>query len=202
MKLEQEIKYELHYSSDVYNTVKIGGNIHYFKVVKKINDGYNREKNIEFFIPEKRMKTKDIFHPISNNGNEIKWLKCSFKRQGSCEIEYNESGKDDSYYLTPKHNWENLPPYTPKILFHKGDKKENTNERLVEALKQETKDLSKKIEILIEETKSKKEKFLKELDTPFVKEEKIAIAIESVEKQMDELTLRHKDTQRLSDLVA
>jgi MoxR-like ATPase len=195
--LEQEINNELLYSRDVYETVKLGGNTQYFKVI----EGNYGNTRIEFFIPKEKMKTTDKFHPVDNNGNEIKWLKCSFKKQGSCNIEYNRRGKDNSYYLSDDFNWNDLPSFTPKIFFHKGDKKEDINERLVEALKQETKDLSKKIQTLIGETQSKKEKFLKELDTPFIQKEKIDIAIESVEQQMDELKLRYKDTQRLNDLV-
>jgi len=201
-KLDQEINNELFYSSDIYNTVKLGGNDEYFKVTQQIGNQYGRKSNIDFFIPKNEMKTTGKFHPIDNKGNEIKWIKCSFKKQGSCNIECNEDGRDDSYCLSDNYNWSNLPPFTPKILFHKDDKKEDINERLIEALKQETKSLSEKIEKLIQDTESKKEKFLEELDTPFVQKEKIAIAIESVEKQMNELTLRHKDTQRLSDLVA
>jgi MoxR-like ATPase len=200
-KLELEINNELFYSNDVYDTVNLDGNTQYFEVQKIIQERYSNSEKIKLFIPKKMMKTTDKFHPIDNNGNEIKWIRCSFKKQGSCDIEYNEEGRDDSYYLNKSHCWKNLESYSPKIFFYKGDKKEDINERLVEALKEETKSLSEKIEKLIQDTETKKEKFLEELDTPFVQAEKIAIAIESVEKQIDELTLRHKDTQRLSDLV-
>ena len=198
-KLEQDINYELFHSSDVYDTVKLGGNTQYFEVQKTIQERYYDPENIKFFISKKMIKTTDKFHPVDNNGNEIKWLRCCFKNQGSCEIKYNNEIRLGGY--DSEYDWKNLSPFTPSILFHKGDKKEDINERLVKALKQDTKNLSKKIQILLEEMKSKKEKFLEELDTPFILKEKIAIAIESVEKQRDELTLRHKDTQRLSDLV-
>jgi MoxR-like ATPase len=200
-KLEQEINNELLYSSDVYDTVKLDGNTQYFEVQRTIQERYSNPEKIKLFIPKKMMKTKDIFHPVDNSGNEMKWLKCTFKKQGSCDIEYNSEGRNNNYYLNRSNYWKNLESYSPKIFFYKGDKKEDINERLVEALKQETKSLSEKIEKLIQDTESKKEKFLEELDTPFIPKEKIAIAIESVEKQMDELQLRYKDTQRLSDLV-
>jgi MoxR-like ATPase len=199
-KLEQEINKELLYSSDVYDTVKLDRNTQYFEVVKQVEKRYGGKENIEFYIPYKKMKTKDNFHPIDSSGNEIKWLKCSFKTQGSCDIQYNGEGRDNSYYLDSNY-WNELPSYKPKVLFRKGDKKEEVNERLVEALKQETEKLSKKIEQLIKETEAKEENFLKELDTPFVAKEKISIAIESVEKQIDDLKLRHKDTDRLKELV-
>jgi len=53
----------------------------------------------------------------------------------------------------------------------------------------------------MEETESKKDKFLEELDTPFILESKIKIAIESVDKQIGDLKLRHKDCERLESLV-
>jgi len=200
-ELEQEIDKELLYSRDVYKTVKLDGNTKYFKVVKQVEKRYGEKENIEFYIPYKNMKTKDEFHPIDSNGNDIKWLKCCFKTQGSCDIQYNQDGRNNSYYLDRNNYWNDLPSYKPEVLFYKDEKKEEVNERLVEALKQETEKLSKKIEQLIKETEVKQENFLKELDTPFVVKEKISIAIESVEKQIDDLKLRYKDTDRLKELV-
>jgi len=205
--LEDEINKELYYSDNVYDTVKLNGDEEYFKVSKQIGNRYGSKSNYEFFIPKKKMKTTDTFHPIDKSGNEIKWLKCSFKKQGSCDIKYHEDGKNDisylsnSYYLSDNY-WSNLSSFMPKISFHKGDKKEDINRRLLSLLQEETKKLATKVEKLIEDTKGKKEEFLKELDTPFIAKEKIAIAIESVDNQLDDLQLRLKDTQRLNDLVA
>lgn len=200
-KLEQEINKELFYNSDVYDTVKLDGNTLYFKVDKIVEKGYGEKNNLEFYVPYNKMKTKDNFHPVDKSGNEMRWLKCSFKTQGSCDIQYNREGRHDSYNLDDEYYWNALPSYKPKILFHKGDKKEEVNERLVEALKLEIEKLRKEIEQLIQETELKQENFLKELDTPFVAKEKIDIAIESVSSQVDDLKLRNKDTYRLSELV-
>jgi len=189
-KLEQEINKELLYSNDVYDTVKLDGNTKYFKFKSKYK---NNSKSVEYYVAYRNLKTKSSFHPVDNNGNELEWINYTFNNQSSCEV-------------TICDDHDNQEPYTkiqekPKVLFHKGDKKEEVNERLIEALKKETIELSKKIEQLIKDTEIKKENFLKELDTPFVVKEKIAIAIESVNAQSDDLKLRHKDTQRLAELV-
>jgi len=194
-KLEQEINKELFYSNDIYETVKLHGNTQYFKVKKIFIDEYNDKKSIVFYIARNSMKTKDEFHPVDENGNEISNLKCSFKKQGSCEIKY----KNNSYYNGGR--WVDLPVFQPQVLFYKGDKRKDVNERLIEALREETEKLSQKIEQLIEETKEKETVFLKELDTPFIEPTKIKIATESISQQIEDLKLRHKDTQRLVELV-
>ena len=200
--LEKEINEELYYTKDIYATVKLARK-EYFKVIKrvKIGDNWNsRQEDLEFYIPKNMMKKQDEFHPIDKEGNELQYLKCDFKNQGSCKIQYNDEGRRNSRYLSGNY-WEKVSPFSPKVLFHKGDRKENINERLVESLQKATSDLELKIKQLINEVKAKQEQFLQNLDTPFVTKSKVNIAIESITKQIEELELKLKDTQRLSSMV-
>jgi len=198
--LEKEINKEIYHTKDVYKTEKLTGNKQYYKVTKKINDRYGRNENLTFYIEIKLSKTNTEFNPIDENGNEINWIKCEFKNQGSCTVKYNQEGREDSLYLK-SNQWDDLPEFKPTILIHKGDKKDDINERLIESLHKASSELSKKIKRIMEETESKKDKFLEELDTPFILESKIKIAIESVDKQIGDLKLRHKDCERLESLV-
>jgi MoxR-like ATPase len=199
-ELEKEIKKELLYSDNVYKTVKLKGNKQYFKVTKNVFTIYN-EENITFYIEYNKIKTTKEFHSVDENGNELEWLKCNFQNQGSCSIKYNKEGRVNSYYLDDKRYWENLPEFKPTVLFHKGDQKEEVNERLIESLQSAISTLSDKLKQIIKDTEFKKDKFLQELDTPFVTNSKIKIAIESVNKQIEDLKLRHKDCERLESLV-
>jgi MoxR-like ATPase len=76
-----------------------------------------------------------------------------------------------------------------------------TNERLKESLRNSITELSDKLQQIIKDTELKKSEFLKELDTPFILDNKIDIAIESVNKQIKELKIKHKDCQRLESLI-
>jgi MoxR-like ATPase len=205
--LEIEINKELYYSSDIYETVKLNGNREYFKCTKEYEDNrryYNSDKKrVTFYIPYSKMKTKDEFFPVDENGNEIQWIKCQFDKQGVCDIKLNLEGKNNSYYISKNNYFESTSqPFKPPILFHKGDKKEDINDRLVASLKKAVLELKTQINNVIKDIEKKSNQFLKELDTPFVSEEKIKIAMQSVYQQLENLKLREKDCERLESLVS
>lgn len=200
--LEKEISKEVYHTDDIYETVKLKGNTQYFKVTKKVENrnSYNKE-NITFYIEAKKSKTNNEFSPIDEEGNELKWLKCEFKKQGSCTIKYNQHGRNNSHYLDNTSYFEKLFDFKPTVLFHKGDKKDNVNERLIKSLQNATVELWSKLAKIIKKTEFQRDKFLEELDTPFILDAKIEIAMKAVYKQIEDLKLRHKDCERLASLV-
>ena len=199
--LDKEIKKEIYHKVDVYKTEKLNGNTQYFKVRLRVEERGTHPKNLIFYIESQKLKSRAEFHPVDDNGNKIKWIKCEFQNQGSCIVKYNEKGKHNSNYLDESYYWNELESYKPTLEFHKGDKKE-VHTSLIDYFKKQVLDLSEKIQKIVEETELKKGIFLEELDTPFVREEKIAIAIESVDEQIKDLKLRHKDCERLESLVS
>lgn len=199
--LEQEIQKEIYYSADVYQTVKLSGNKQYFKCTSQYSNGYyNDKKSITFYIPYTEMKNTNSFNPVDEQGNKIEWIRCSFSKQGTCSIEYNIKGKQDSYYLS-QNRWDELSPFQPKILFHKGDKKDDINERLIDALKSAISDLKSTIEKTLKQIDSKFEKLKQDIETPFINEKTQMIVLESIKDQLDDLNLRLKDCERLESLV-
>lgn len=179
-KLEKEIDNELLHRSDVYRTSTIG-NKTYFEC--------QRESEI-VYIPTAKMKSREKFHPIDKSGNELQNFRCCFDGQGTCEIEE----RDRRSY---NNRWVQVDPYTPEVLFHKGDKKEDVNPRLVEALQQEIEETSSKFDAITEQIQAKTTKFKDELETPFVPEKTAEIAWESVENQLREMRSRRQDCDRL-----
>ncbi|MDX4071641.1 AAA family ATPase [Aliarcobacter skirrowii] len=202
--LEKEIEKEVFHSSDIYETVKLNGNKQYFKCTEEYSTGYNynrRQEKVTFYIPYTEMKGTNEFNPVDAQGNTLKWMRCSFDKQGTCNIKYNEEGKEDSYYLDDNDYWKYWYTYQPKILFHKGDKKDEVNERLIESLKLAVIELKDKIEKFLQQIDSKLVMFQKEIDTPFVKKEFQKIALESILSQQEDMRLRLKDCERLESLV-
>lgn len=200
-ELDKEINKEMYHKTDVYETVKLDGNTQYFKVTKEYEEDYDTSK-VTFYIPYSNMKTKNKFNPLDKNGNELKWIRCEFDTQGTCQLEFNTYGKDNSLYLNDEYYWKTINnPFKPTVIYHKGDKKSNVNERLIESLELAVLNLSEKIEKSIKDIEAKKDNFLKELETPFVPKEKIKIAIKSVEQQIESMNLRLKDCERLEALV-
>ena len=193
-QLEKEINKELFYTEDVYKTKEISGK-DYFEYVEQDDEEF------KFYIPVENMKTSNEFNPIDENGNEYDWIICNFDKQGVCSVKVNYR-KRDSYYTRHNDNyWENNDSYQPTILFHKGDRKINVNKRLINAFNDEIDILKDSFKDVLEQIKRKKEILIDELSTPFIPDEKLNITIMSVDKQIEELSLRIKDCDRLSSLV-
>lgn len=186
--LEKEINGELFHSEDVYETENLLDD-EYFKCDRSY-PGYN---NQHFYILAKKMKSTDEFHPIDERGNELNWVKCCFDGQGTCSISTQSSHWS--------HQWDQQEDFTPAVLFHKGDRKKNVSQRLIDSLQEAVLELSYQIEGIIKQIEAKLFQFEKELETPFVPEHIRSIALESVEQQLHDLTLRHKDCDRLESLI-
>ncbi len=196
--LEKEIQKELYHSKDVYETVKLSGNKRYFKCTKEYSSGnyyQDNKKRVTFYIPANKMKLDDEFNPLDEQGNQLNWIKCNFDRQGVCHIEIKKN--QNLRY----GEWENVDDFSPKILFHKGDKKTDMNTRLTKSLRNEVMQLADKIKNIINIIDNKLIEFKKEVDTPFIMEQTRNIALESIYKQQRDMKLRHKDCERLLSLV-
>lgn len=192
-KLEKEIDKDLLHSKEVYETFPIDKK-RYFKCQRERPDSsYNAQKQrLTFYIPIDRMKTRDEFHPIDNNGNELEDILCCFHGQGTCEIKMQ-----DRRYSSYSARWEAVNKYKPKVLFQKGDKKEGVSPRIVRGLQQDIEKMSNEFDAIIEQIQTKRTRFKDELATPFVPDQVAEIAWESVENQLREMRLRRQDCDRL-----
>ena len=193
-ELEKEINKELYHNAHVYKIWKIG-NRKCFECRREVpSRGYNTEKRTRtFYIPTGEMKGSDQFSPIDKNGNILEDIRCHFDGQGTCQIEI----KNDRYY----NNWNTVNPFTPKVLFHKGDKKEGVNERLIESLHAAVDELSQKLDSIIVQIEARSIEFKKAIETPFVPVSIRDIALEGVDMQLNDMKLRRKDCDRLRSMV-
>lgn len=199
--LEKEIKKELFHSKDVYDTENLRGD-EYFKCEKNYVDHYGHQQQTPFFILASKIKNTDEFHPIDVQGNELNWVKCCFDGQGTCSIKIHTLGEDaDINYYHQDHHWWEAEDFTPEVLFQKGDKKKNVNQRLIDSLQEAVLELSYKTDAIIKQIEAKLSQFKKELETPFVPEDIRSIALESVEKQLREMKVRRQDCKRLENLI-
>ena len=203
-ELDKEIIKELYHSEDVYETENLRGD-EYFKCTTQHvhhNHFIQQAESVSFYIPVNKMKIKDEFNPVDREGNELVWIKCCFDGQGTCSIKIHQQGEgaDVSYYSEDRY-WKDAENFTPKILFHKGDKKKGVNQRLIDSLLEAVLELAKKIEGIIEQIESRLSQFKKELETPFVSEDIRSIALESVEGQLQSIKVRRRDCERLKNLI-
>lgn len=192
-ELEKEIKIEFFHSKDVYETENLSRKEYFKHIVQSNNFRLPNGRNQQtIYIPKNKMKSTDEFHPIDKQGNELDQIMCCFDSQGTCSIKV-----PTGYY----NEWQKIGTFSPKILFHKGDKKTDVNSRLIESLREAVLELSHKIEEIIEQIKAKLDQLTTELETPFVPERVRNIALEGIETQLQDMKLRHKDCDRLKSLI-
>ena len=203
-KLEKEIKEELYYSEDIYDTVEIGGK-EYFKrtsYLKKYR--YNEQTQIIYYVPYKNMKTNKEFHPVDDQKNPLKDLICNFNGRVPCstKIEGNYitiEGEHYSHFIIDGERVESVI-YTPAISFHKGDKR-TVNPRLIEELLKAILELDEEFRSAQKEVEERLVGLHSELETPFVPENVCAIAVESIDRQLDEIKIAVQDCRRLQEMV-
>lgn len=185
-QLDKEINSELFHSSDVYDVEEINGKA-FFKVRSKDGRNYGYSAK-DVYIPFNRLKSKQEFHPVDLRGNEIEDITCLFDGQGTCTLKqrYGYQSSNDEFQ--------------PKVLFHKGDKKEKVNTRLVDSLALSVSELRDKLVVILNTVEQQREGFESELRSLFVSEEKSGLAISGVIEQVESLKLRIKDCERLESL--
>ena len=186
--LEQEIKDELFYSVDVYDTEKNFAGHDVFKVapssIFRYWNQYHGAKPI--YLPSKHLKSIKEFHPMDANGNVVTEFRCVFEGQGTCKITEDRSKQTSSF--------------TPTILFHRGDKKSKINDRLVDSLAASISDVKAELATALEKSRAQFSQLGSQLASLFVPAGKTNLAIAGITEQIASLQLRIKDCERLEAL--
>jgi MoxR-like ATPase len=193
--LDKEIQTELFYKSDVYKTEKIGNKKYFVAAVKFPRKKAWNEPTPErtLYIPYSKLNTKDTFHPVDKNGNEREQFECTFDGHGTCKV----IGKD----FNSKHGeYDSEVTYTPKVLFHKCEKKKEVNTRLISSLAKSVGDIRKSLIDVLSTCEQKNELYKKKLASPFVSKELLDIPLTAIQEQQGSLQLRIKDCERLEAL--
>lgn len=188
-ELDHEINHELFQSEDVYKTKLVDGVAVFEHTLTLERNSYsNHNETRVLLIPAKKLKSKDAFTPVDRSGNPHEDLECSFDKQGACRIAI--VGHMVGYYSKPT-------PFTPEILLHKGDRKENVNSRLIKSLSNSVRDVHTKLGAMLKQVVKRQKQFNLELETPFVSKQKTGLATLAIQQQVDGLELRIKDCERL-----
>jgi len=190
--LDKEINKELFYTADVYETKRLN-NDEYFHSIAKFSANHSRHDHSRgLYIPNRKLKTQNKFHPVDSKGNTQEDVWCQFDGQGTCEIFLDSDSLYGVTYKTIK--------FQPKVLIHKGEKKEDINRRLIDSLAESVKKLRESLTIILNQVESKCKGYKQALLSPFITEDDVQLAITGVAEQINRLKLRIKDCERLEEL--
>ena len=174
-RLENEIKTELYYSDDVYDTVQIGTEEYYPFTLQT----YRNE--IEVYINVSHVGTDEWFYAKDINGNDLNY-EYNFQNNGSCNF----------------HNMNKK--FTPQVKYTKGSKKEDINKRLIKALHDEVGSIQKNFEQALLQVTNRKNELLDEFDSLFISLKEKDFLVSSLEKQIQNFELNIQDSERLKSL--
>lgn len=184
--LDVEINDELFHSSDIYKSEKIGGR-EFFKFSPNFYQWNNYNPGKQIYISLDKIKSKDKFIPVDQNGNELRYVDCQFHGQGSCKIHFNAGNRD-------------IFDFKPDILFHKGDRKEKINDRLIKSLSISVSEIRNELQSTLKFVTYKFSALDAQLASLFMPTEKSGLAIVGISEQIENLKLRIKDCERLEEL--
>lgn len=200
--LDKEINNELYYSNDIYDTIELSDGKQYFEVSCNFEykDSYyssRYNKNLTFYIPFEKLKAKNEFVPVDENGNYVSEVGCDFDGQGSCKLYIREKDYNGRYSKSREYK---ECTFKPTILYKKGSKKREVNERLIKSLSSSIIDVRKQCIKVLNDVKNKYHQYQNLLSSPFVTKEETDIAVSGILEQIDQLNLRIKDCERLEAL--
>jgi MoxR-like ATPase len=189
--LDKEINRELFHSEDVYDTAVLKDGKTYFKVKAVFKDKYRPDYfpvfKEELYILIEEFKGTRKFNPLDASGNEISNITGQFNGQGSCMLVHYMNDRESHVF-------------TPKVMFKKGDKKKDINERLVKSLAGSVENLRHSLKRTLTQVQAKYDVLTTELASPFVKFAETDIALAAVVSQIDQIKLRIVDCERLESL--
>lgn len=192
-ELDKEINDELYYTEDIYKTKTLKNGKKYFEITR-----YEKyfSSNVTFYVEITKLKTKGQVFPCDSSGNEIKWIKCNFDGTGSCDISIQEDKNP-----TSSSYWNKKEIFKPDILYHKGDKKEGINKRLINEFISTSEELISKFDSMIKEIKDHIEQIKNQTSSPFIPKNLQNIPLDSINSLLSDMKLRKKDSERLKEMA-
>lgn len=198
--LDKEIHDVIFHQNDVYDTVNLNGD-DFFKVEVEFQHQHYEDENrkYEFYIPFNHLYTNQDYHPKDKSGNEFNEVIYNFNQQGSCNLMINPIRRNSYYYGNSNRDYK-ATEFTPKILFKKGAKKKDVNQRLIHSLAKSVAEIREQCQTTLQEVEQKHQEYQKVLSSPFVEQADIDVAMSGILEQIEQLKLRIKDCERLEAL--
>ncbi len=209
--LERDIEDTFFYNADVYeSTDEIQGGKYFVHLLQKEypelqQNHYDYRRNYHLvskniFIDFSRLKTKDDFHPVDENGNKIDYLTCNFNGKTACSITINlaDSVYVDGHYYSGGYSKTLKATFKPR--YKEGDCKPVTD-KVRNLYKREVENLLGEYKEIAENVDSYNSSLIHENETPFVEDSDKAIVVASVKEFRAEMNSGKLDAEQLWEKI-
>ena len=206
-QLHANMKKALLHDENVYKTEMLGGTECYKAVVWHGSYSTDRQQDIYMSVSAVNASATDKkwYSPWSENGEVNKNL--AFQAAGAASVRIQSKGNYDYRYisLSQGNDRNNQITCRLKVLFHKGAIREfdspGTRQRLTASFREDVAKLVGQFREVKSAVENQRETFRKELDSPFVPEEKSKIALEGVDNQLSEIDAALQDCEHMHELA-
>lgn len=197
--LEKDIKNDLYYTEDVYKIHKVGGKSCHKVAVHVEQCGYynsSRERLILYMLSE----AQEAFCPLTEKGEELQEFTCTPQKGGSYSVANKRQDRYNLYKTSKVRKPQQSITVVPEISNSKGDRKE-VSPNMRKHFRDDVNKISAHFGKAISEIEGKRASLAKEINTPFVPEEKRGVALGGIEEQLNALRSEQADCARLLALI-
>ena len=198
-KLETDIKKELYYGDNVYKTQLLSDGKEYF--AGQFDRGTPSKIRENYYVAADKIKSDEEFHPIDDSGNDIEEIRCNFHGQSSYAIRGHHHYYGNYRFHVADEHWEANCEISPQVVFAKGERRQDINHQLINALTVAIKEIAQTLTDAINEIGERKRVFEEQINTPFVPAHMREIAMEGVDLQLAQLRVQLKDCDLLLKLI-
>lgn len=196
-QLDEQIHRYMFHDKNVYETITLDDGKEYFKINGRFKNKHpfyhQRESNpFEFFVLAANLKTKGVVQILDKQGNKTNFTG-KFDGQGVLNISYDTRNN----YIS--EDWDDFT-FRPKILFKKGDRKQDIEEKFVLVLKNDVIKIREKLSKEVKSIKQKIDNQRATLESPFITQIDIDTAVSGALEQLKRLNQRAEDCKRLEAL--
>ena len=196
--LEVLVNNDIFHNQDEYKGTVFNKGKEYVDCIIKINtitDGERKKEDLDMLMPVSEIKSGSEFHPISQNDEEISWIKCIVNKKDLCTIFIDENRNKVN------RSWVIATKFQINKKFNKGDRVESISLDKKESLQYEINGLLNKIEGMVDKIEYRFQDPLGEIKHLFVSDSSIEVAMNGVYNQKIKLKSFCKECERLLKVV-
>ena len=161
--------------------------------------------NNQLYMPVAEVNKEGEFYPLNERGEEERYFICESDGKGSVRIGGNAGIENHTYRHVSHHendrSQQGWVTWSLKAKDHEQFNSPDTGQRLVADIRKDVAKLTGQFREIKDAVKKQRESFHKDLDSPFVPDEKSKLALDGVDEQLDEIEVALQDCGAMHELA-
>lgn len=171
------------HAENVHKEIDVGGDA-CFRSSFLVRGRYGEEE-VGIYTPLDKIGTNEEFNPYQKDGKKMEKITCDFTGTERAKVTVRNHGDAENIKKKGRtSSWHGYIHVSPTILYSKGQIKIDMTQRIIKNHIFDANDIQKRLGGIRLDIKQKLNKFLKEVETPFILEETREIAVDGARAQL------------------